>query len=61
MGRKGKGKSWAALWRFAVALSFCLNIFGGYKMVEKRIARLPVIRRETLKLLRDGLAWRYLR
>ena len=60
--RRRKRKSRARLfWRFAVILSFCLNIFGGYKAVEKRIARLPIIRREALKLACDGLKWRYLR
>ena len=58
--RKRKSRAWL-LWRFAIILSFCLNIFGGYKAVEKKIARLPLIRREALKLAWDGVKWRYWR
>ena len=58
---KKKRSNWLTIWRLVIAISFCLNVFGAYSVIQKRWRSTPFYKREVIKLCQDGLKWRYLR
>ena len=54
-----KRKKFWTIWKLIIALSFCLNVFGGYKLIGQRWSQTSWVKRESVKLAWDGLKYRY--
>lgn len=49
------------IWRLIVALSFCLNVFGGWQLGIKWFNKMPWVKRQALFLMGDGVKFRITR
>jgi len=47
------------IWKLIIALSLCLNAFGGYRIMTKWFTSQPLVKREIAKLLFDGCKYRW--
>ena len=57
--RLKKVSKWRVILKFIMAMSLCLNMFGAYKLVGERFSKLPLVKREAMKLALDGFKYRY--